>query len=456
MVKGLHLSLRRYVLWTLLAVGSVLITLFSIFSADRFFEGMDGMMRVTMTRVAANSDISEDSPESVLNFYISATFEQQPEEIKKAFLGKKLVPYELQKNLERDWFFTRPNAARFLVMVPLENGQVRYVSQVFGAPKGERHRPIWLSHELVSIIIGLTALGVFAVILLLIMRSVTKPVEMLQQWAAGLDEKQLDAPIPRFRYQELNVLASLIHNSLQSVKQTLERERTFVNHASHELRTPIAVIRSSTELLQRVLIKEQQQEQQQLEKAPSGMKSSIGTNALVRIDNASKTMTDLTETLLWLARDNDQTLPYHNVEVSKMVGQLCDDLGYLLRGKSVQVELHIPKTEMYLPETACRIIIGNVIRNAFQHTDCGLVKIELDGNTLTVENHEVLSRFSEEGKKTAGEGDYAPSLDDTGYGLGLKLISKLTDKLKWEFEAGAVTNGYHVRLELHEPANLAN
>jgi len=451
MVNGLHLSLRRYVLWTLLAVGSVLITLFSVFSADRFFEGMDGMMRATMTRVAVDADISEDSPQSILNFYISATFEQQPEEIRNAFLDKKIKPYLLEKNIERDWFFTRPNTARFLVMVPLENGQVRYVSQVFGAPKGERRRPIWLSHELVSIIIGLTALGVFAVILLLIMRSVTKPVETLQQWAAGLDEKQLDAPIPKFRYQELNVLAALIHNSLQSVKQTLERERTFVNHASHELRTPIAVIRSSTELLQRVLIKEQQQ----LEKAQSGMKSSIGTNALVRIDNASKTMTDLTETLLWLARDNDQTLPCHNVEVSMMVGQLCDDLGYLLRGKSVQVELHIPKTEMYLPETACRIIIGNVIRNAFQHTDCGLVKIELSGNTLTVENHEVLSRFSEEGKSTAGEGDYAPSLDDTGYGLGLKLISKLTDKLNWEFDAGAVTNGYHVRLELHEPANLA-
>lgn len=449
MVKGLHLSLRRYVLWTLLAVGSVLITLFSIFSADRFFEGMDGMMRATMTRAAVNSDISADSPQSVLNFFISATFEQQPEEIKKAFLGKKLVPYELEKSLERDWFFTRPNAARFLVMVPLDNGQVRYVSQIFGAPKGERRRPVWLSHELVSIFIGLTALGVFAAILLLIMRSVTKPVEMLQQWAAGLDEKQLDAPIPRFRYHELNVLAALIHNSLQSVKQTLERERTFVNHASHELRTPIAVIRSSAELLQRVLLKEQQKEQHQ---AHSGMQSSIGANALVRIDNASKTMTDLTETLLWLARDNNQALPYHNVDLAMMVRQLCDDLGYLLKGKSVEVELNIPSTEMYLPETASRIIIGNVIRNAFQHTDCGLVKIDLNNTTLTVENHEVLSRVNTNGD-TQGSND-EPRLDDTGYGLGLKLISKLTQKLKWEFEAGAVNNGYHVKLALHEPSQI--
>ncbi|WP_282145358.1 HAMP domain-containing sensor histidine kinase [Alteromonas stellipolaris] len=446
MVNGLRFSLRRYVLWTLLAVGSVLITLFSVFSADRFFEGMDGMMRVTMTRVAINSDIANDSAQSVLNFYISATFEQQPEEIKQAFKGVSIQPYMLEKKLERDWFFTRPKAAKFLVMVPLKDGRVRYVSQVFGAPKGEMRRPIWLSHELVSIIIGLTALGAFAAILLLIMRSVTKPVESLQQWAAGLDEKQLDAPIPEFRYQELNVLAALIHNSLQSVKQALERERTFVNHASHELRTPIAVIRSSTELLQRVLLKEQQNEPQSMH---AGGKSNIGNNALVRIDNASKTMTDLTETLLWLARDNNQALPFSKVNLSTLVKELCDDLGYLLKGKDVQVKLNVPSNEMCLPATASRIIIGNVIRNAFQHTDCGEVNITLMKSTLTVENHEILSRNTIEGIDDA-KSEHA-KFDDTGYGLGLKLISKLTEKLKWEFKAGAVINGYHVKLELHEP-----
>ncbi|WP_071958510.1 histidine kinase dimerization/phospho-acceptor domain-containing protein [Alteromonas mediterranea] len=34
---------------------------------------------------------------------------------------------------------------------------------------------------------------------------------------------------------------------------TLNRERDFVNHASHELRTPIAVTRSSSALLHRVI-----------------------------------------------------------------------------------------------------------------------------------------------------------------------------------------------------------
>ena len=427
MVNGLHISLRRYVLWTLLAVGSVLITLFSVFSADRFLEGMDGMMRATMIRAAQTTDISNDRPQSALNFYISTRFEQQPEVIKRSFSGKKLEPYVLEKDLQRDWFIMRPHAARFLVMVPMENGETRYVSQVFGAPPDVKKRPVWLSHEFVSIGIGLLALGAFATVIILVMRSVTKPVELLQQWAANLDEKQLDAPIPTFRYQELNVLASLIHNSLQNVKQTLERERTFVNHASHELRTPIAVIRSSVDLLQRVLVTE----------------NSKGSNALKRIDNASKTMTDLTETLLWLARDDDQALPFSDVEIAKVIHQLCDDLNYLLKGKSVVVNFDLHNETLYLPDTACRIIIGNVLRNAFQHTDCGEVTVTLKDCTLTVENGE-----AEEEMRTQRTASYTNELADMGYGLGLKLITKLTQKLNWKFCSGPTATGYKVTLTM--------
>ena len=218
------------------------------------------------------------------------------------------------------------------------------------------------------------------------------------------------------------------------MKQTLERERTFVNHASHELRTPIAVIRSSTELLQRVLEKEQLENQ-------AHTIGSKGENALMRIDNASKTMTDLTETLLWLAREDSQPLPYHPVDIATTVEQLCDDLAYLLKGKTVTVDVNVPSTTMYLPDTASRIIIGNVIRNAFQHTDSGVVSITLCDTTLTIEN------------QNDAEASPLSNVEDTGYGLGLKLITKLTERLGWQCQAGVVVNGYHVTLTLNEPEN---
>ncbi|NDW14466.1 hypothetical protein GTQ48_02815 [Alteromonas genovensis] len=103
-----------------------------------------------------------------------------------------------------------------------------------------------------NIVIGVVALISLGVALLFLMRSVSRPVESLQRWAADLDEAKLDAPISTFRYKELDALAHIIHTSLKDVRDTLNREREFVNHASHELRTPIAVVRSSLALMHRV------------------------------------------------------------------------------------------------------------------------------------------------------------------------------------------------------------
>ncbi|MEB3733551.1 histidine kinase dimerization/phospho-acceptor domain-containing protein [Halopseudomonas pachastrellae] len=57
---------------------------------------------------------------------------------------------------------------------------------------------------------------------------------------------------------------------------------------SHELRTPISVIRANVELLERL-------------RAQSRIDPAMEQQALDRIDRASLTMQHLTETLLWLA-----------------------------------------------------------------------------------------------------------------------------------------------------------
>ncbi len=425
MVNGLRFSLRRYVLWTLLGVAGVMITLFSVQSTDSFFDGMDGMLRGTMVRAGAAAEVQPGAPEQVLNFFIAARHEDLPDEVKARFQEHELEPLTLLKEINKPSWFRRPDSAHFLMMVPLANGEVRYVSQTFAAPPVETPNSFRIPHEIANALIGLAALAAFAVVLLLVMRSVSRPIESLRQWAAGLDEKKLDEPIPAFRYQELDALAAIIHHSLQNVTATLEREREFVNHASHELRTPIAVIRSSVELLCRVV----------------DVENGKGRNAVARIDSASKTMTDLTETLLWLGRSDAGALPVSRVDVADMVDQLCNDLSYLLTGKSVSVTRELGQCQLALPETASRIIIGNLIRNAYQHTQHGEVSIALSGNQLTVVNRE-----------TGAEAEtvtHANETDDTGYGLGLRLIDRLTAKLGWTYSPIRLPGGYAVTLTIH-------
>jgi signal transduction histidine kinase len=239
-----------------------------------------------------------------------------------------------------------------------------------------------------------------------------------------LDEQELDKPIPEFRYKELNALAGMIHGSLQNVRNTLNREREFVNHASHELRTPIAVIRSSAALLHRVIDSE----------------NTKGNNALARVDHASKTMADLTETLLWLGRNEEAALPKEKVNLKAMVEALSQDLMYLLSGKDVSVQLQLSDCELTLAKTASEIVIGNVIRNAYQHTQQGRVTISLSDATLTVLNEE--DGLEEEALNEKGQATLsAPTISelDGGFGIGLKLIDKLCAKLKWGYAHERIT-----------------
>lgn len=443
MVNGLRISLRRYVLWSLLSLATIVIVLFSIQSSDSFFDGMDGMLRNTMVRAAQSAELDKSNHAQILDLHVYAHYNDLPDEVKQSFSKERFEPYILLKDINKPDWFSRPVSAHFAVLVPLDDGRLRYVSQVFRAPPSDGQKHFRINHVIYSAIVGFVALISFSVALLFLMRSVSRPIESLQRWAASLDEKELDKPIPEFRYKELNALAAIIHGSLQNVRTTLNREREFVNHASHELRTPIAVIRSSAALLHRVIDSE----------------NTKGNNALARVDHASKTMADLTETLLWLGRNEETALPKEKVNLKAMVEALSQDLMYLLSGKNVNVQLHLNECELMLPKTASEIVIGNVIRNAYQHTQQGNVTITLSGATLTVLNEEDGIEQNESASLSV-----TPNSElDGGFGIGLKLIDKLCTKLEWGYshkkviardtpsnreDMDSVAKGYSVVLEL--------
>ena len=186
--------------------------------------------------------------------------------------------------------------------------------------------------------------------------------------------EELDKPAPEFHFSELDSLASLVRSSLRSVQESVaDREKLFLGHASHELRTPIAVTRANSELLRKMIDK--------------GIGSARQLEVLERIERASLTMTDLTETLLWLNRHSDKALPTSEVAVDGMIEKLTEELSYLLSsGKEVEVSISCEPTVLVLPEALCRIVIANMIRNAFQYTYSGKVEIRLAGKRLEIIN----------------------------------------------------------------------
>jgi two-component system, OmpR family, sensor kinase len=95
-----------------------------------------------------------------------------------------------------------------------------------------------------AILVIIAGLGAYA-----LARAALAPVERLRRKAAALSERDPSSrlPVPRTR-DEIAALAGTMNDLLGRLHDALARQRAFVADASHELRTPFAVLSAELEL----------------------------------------------------------------------------------------------------------------------------------------------------------------------------------------------------------------
>lgn len=410
MIK-LNPSLRGALILTFATIALILVMGYSFLSAQYFMKGMDTIIADHMVRAATTVANNKGHTEvSNLDGYtVTREWTDQPDSIVAA------VP-------------TPPQHANRLQKVHLERAEEKVDQLVFYMATGISKDLFYVSFHIAPdrvsdlalrngrdslvtlLVIGLGTAMVLAMMVWWLMHRMAQPVTRLGIWARGLNEKTLDERVPDFGFRDLNDFAELVRNSLISVKNGLDREQTFLRQASHELRTPISVIRSNVLLLGK--LKSVQ---------PEIQRDSREHAAVDRIDRASLTMKHLTETLLWLGREDRNELHQSEVRLDHLVENIISDLSYLLDGKRVQLSVRTSPCTCRLSEPAARIVLGNLIRNAFQYTWEGQVIIAQEGWIVALENSDTLLTETD---------------DDLGFGfgLGLQLTEKLTQRLGWRFD----------------------
>jgi signal transduction histidine kinase len=343
-----------------------------------------------------------------------------PEIFQKNYTADELTLNKFYKHLEFNSPLTQPNTGAFIIKI-IKADELHFVTMTFSQNNSAFHGIENISHVVVITLTALAVMTLFSLILLFVMRQITAPVSNLKNWAKHLNDIQLAKAIPDFHYSELNTLAQLIHNSLSSVQASLDNEKKFLGYASHELRTPISVSRSNSELLQKLIENNSPKEKQ--------------LTVLSRILRATLTMTDLTETLLWLNRREGKELIIREFSLGQLTKQLVTELNYLTDGKNITVDIETDNTLCKLPESICRIILTNLIRNAFQHTTKGHVAITQKGYKFSVVNSN---------NKDESESTELFEYDHLGFGLGLTLITKVIKQYQWQYNTSDKSAGKDV------------
>lgn len=178
-----------------------------------------------------------------------------------------------------------------------------------------------------------------------------------------LDLAQLRGP----RDSETLVLAQALEHFVERSKTSIERERNFTRYASHELRTPIAVIQGSIASLELV------------------EHEGAAGRAVARIKRTSGHMAQLINSLLLLARDRNVDDATVAVDVVQLVEQLVDEMQTLQPKENVSVAF---ETQTHLvvdaPVAVLSIVLGNILRNAWKYTDQGTITVNITENEVSV------------------------------------------------------------------------
>lgn len=249
--------------------------------------------------------------------------------------------------------------------------------------------------------------------------------------ASELDLRELPGP----RDSETVVLAQALDHFIERSKDSIERERNFTRYASHELRTPIAVIQGSIASLELV----------NLDGAPG--------RAVARIKRASEHMAQLINSLLLLARDRASFDTTESVDVTVLIEVLIDEIQSVDANDAIDVVLK-PAAGLLVaaPSAVLSIVLGNILRNACKYTDKGVVEVEVEDSFVTISDSG--RGLSEEEQRRIFEPFYRVENNDSsrvggseqsrfsaqtgqGLGLGLAIVQHFCDNHGWLLEVSS-------------------
>ena len=155
---------------------------------------------------------------------------------------------------------------------------------------------------------------------------------------------------------EVGSLAGAINSMLERIDDGVHRQRAFVTAASHDLRTPIAALRTELELAQRG------------HPPAADLREAIerAHGDAVRLGNLANDLLALAE-----AEPGGRSIVRQSVAVDELVHECAADQSAVARAHGVQVDIAAPTTEVLVDRSRIQQAVRNLLTNAIRHSPRG-------------------------------------------------------------------------------------
>lgn len=211
-----------------------------------------------------------------------------------------------------------------------------------------------------------------------------------------------------------------------------QRERNFTRDASHELRSPLTIIKMSIEML-----------------SDEDSLSDFGRRSISRIQRASREMEALVEALLVLARDQDGSVEEERFVVNDVLRQEIEFAREMLVGQPVELKLEEPERFALLGSPrVLSVLLWQLIRNACQQIERGCVEVTVTYGAVVVAIHAHAAAVEpDNAEDTAG-----PRYRADRHGFELAIAQRVSERFSWPLELlSGPEQGHVARIRFPHP-----
>ncbi len=171
---------------------------------------------------------------------------------------------------------------------------------------------------------------------------------------------------------EFDQLNSTLENMMKKIRADFVNLKEFTENASHEIQTPLAIIKSKLEMV----LQDKTLNDQHYQRIRAAFESAIR-------------LSKLNEALLLLSKiENQQFVDVTEVDMCQLIQSRLEYLEELFALKQIEVSVHLEaKVEFMLNPLLAEILINNLLSNALRHNfEKGQLIISSENQEITISN----------------------------------------------------------------------
>lgn len=246
-------------------------------------------------------------------------------------------------------------------------------------------------------------------------RSFTKPITRLTEAAQEIAKGNLEERVPVNRGDELGELAQNFNYMALELGKINQLERELVANLSHDIRTPLTMIRGYAEMIKDITGENKQQREEQLDIIVDE------TNRLSRLASDALDLSRL--------QAGQIVMKPQSFDMAQKLRDIVSRYSLLEQTEGFRFECNTPESCMvYADETRIEQVLYNLLNNAVNHIGedkCVILELKTDKDTAWVSVQDHGTGIAPEDLPLIWDRYYKPYYKDRpgmGTGLGLSIV----------------------------------